>query len=76
MNGVGGSSQPLLNGINTNAGAYIDPYTIDNDPLHYLMYTLQQQTDHFGSNGPGNIGNGNNNLYGDPRSEELALLIH
>jgi len=73
-NWVGGSSQPYLEWNNTNAGAYIDPYTTDNDPLHYLMYTLQQQTDHFGSNGPGNIGNGNNNLFGDPRPEELALL--
>jgi len=57
-----------------NVGDFINPYNSDNDPLHYLMYTMQQQADHFGSNGPGDIGNGNNLIGGDPRVSELEFL--
>jgi hypothetical protein len=57
-----------------NVGDFINPYNSDNDPLHYLIYTMQQQTDHFGSNGPGEIGNGNNHIGGNPRASEIAFL--
>ncbi|MDT3695991.1 MAG: T9SS type A sorting domain-containing protein [Ignavibacterium sp.] len=73
-NWMGGSSQPYLQWNSSNAGNYINPYTTDNDPLHFLIYTMQQQSDHFGSNGPDEIGNGNNNLFGNSRSQELDFL--
>ena len=34
----------------TNSGGLINPYVAVN-PLHYLLYTMQQISDHFGSNG-------------------------
>ncbi|GJQ42996.1 MAG: hypothetical protein JETCAE03_24940 [Ignavibacteriaceae bacterium] len=73
-NWMGGSSQPYLQWNYTNAGNFINPYTTDNDPLHYLIYTMQQQSDHFGSNGPDEIGNGNNNLFGNSKPQELVFL--
>jgi hypothetical protein len=57
-----------------NVGDFINPFTTDKDPLHYLIYTMQQQADHFGSNGPGNIGNGNDLIGGNPRVAELEFL--
>jgi len=57
-----------------NVGDFINPYNAPQDRLHYLIYTMQQQADHFGSNGPGNIGNGNDNIGGDPRASELEFL--
>jgi hypothetical protein len=65
---------PHLAWDHQNVGDFINPYNSDNDPLHYLIYTMQQQADHFGSNGPGNIGNGNNIIGGDPRVSELDFL--
>ncbi len=73
-NWMGGSSQPYLQWNSSNAGNYIYPYTTDNDPLHFLIYTMQQQADHFGSNGPDEIGNGNNDLFGNSRPQELDFL--
>lgn len=73
-NWMGGSGQPYLQWNSSNAGNYINPYTTDNDPLHYLIYTMQQQSDHFGSNGPDEIGNGNDNLFGNSRPQELDFL--
>ncbi|KAA0245982.1 MAG: T9SS type A sorting domain-containing protein [Ignavibacteriota bacterium] len=35
---------------------------------------MQQQSDHFGSNGPDEIGNGNNNLFGNSKPQELVFL--
>jgi len=71
-NWVGGD--PHLEWNHQNVGDFINPYNSDNDPLHYLIYTMQQQTDHFGSNGPGNIGNGNDIIGGDPQTLELEFL--
>ena len=65
---------PHLAWDHQNVGEFIDPYNSDNDPLHYLMYTMQQQADHFGSNGPGEIGNGNNLIGGNPRDSEIDFL--
>ncbi len=73
-NWMGGSSKPYLQWNYTNAGNFINPYITDNDPLHYLIYTMQQQSDHFGSNGPDEIGNGNDNLFGNSRPQELDFL--
>jgi len=65
---------PHLAWDHQNVGDFLNPYNSDNDPLHYLIYTMQQQSDHFGSNGPGDIGNGNNLIGGDPRVSELEFL--
>ena len=50
----------------------IDPYQSTN-PLHFLMYTTQQISDHFGSRGPYN-GDGDNILGGNPLPEEITYL--
>jgi hypothetical protein len=65
---------PHLAWDHQNVGDLLNPYNSDNDPLHYLIYTMQQQADHFGSNGPGNIGNGNNLIGGNPRASEIDFL--
>ncbi len=52
---------------------FLNPYTEDDDPLHFLMYTTQQISDHFGSNGPYE-GDGNNVLGGSPRPEEIKFF--
>jgi hypothetical protein len=65
---------PHLAWDHQNVGDFINPYNSDDDPLHYLIYTMQQQADHFGSNGPGNIGNGNNLIGGEPQDSELDFL--
>jgi hypothetical protein len=65
---------PHLTWDHQNVGDFINPYNSDNDPLHYLIYTMQQQADHFGSNGPGNIGNGNNLIGGNPQASEIDFL--
>jgi hypothetical protein len=56
-----------------NVGPVIDPYTVDNDPLHFLIYVVQQQSDHFGSNGPAD-GDGNDVIGGNPRAQETLFL--
>jgi len=73
-NWMGGTAEPYLEWNHQNAGELINPYTDDNDPLHYLIYITQQQADHFGSNGPGEIGNGNDVIGGEPRPEEFNFL--
>jgi Secretion system C-terminal sorting domain len=72
-NWMGGSGQPYTVWNASNAGPLVDPYTPDNDPLHYLMYTLQQQTNHFGSNGPYESC-GNDVTGGAGRPAEIAFL--
>ena len=71
-NWMGGD--PHLGWNHQNVGDFINPYDSDRDTLHYLIYTMQQQTDHFGSNGPGDIGNGNDLIGGNPRASELQFL--
>ena len=44
------------------------------DPLHFLMYTTQQQANHFISNGPHMAGY-NDIFDGDGTAEEIAYLI-
>jgi hypothetical protein len=68
------SGDPHLEWNHQNVGDFINPYTSDNEPLHYLIYTMHQQADHFGSNGPGDVGNGNDIIGGDPRTAEVAFL--
>lgn len=36
----------------TNAGELVIPHTSDDNPLHYLMYTMHQPADRFDSSGP------------------------
>ena len=71
---MGGADLPYLLWNAQNVGHFINPFTVDNDPLHFLCYTMQQQADHFGSNGPGSIGDGNNDLNGNPNPEEINFL--
>jgi hypothetical protein len=70
---IGGSENPYLLWDHQNSGTMVDPYTPDNDPLHYLMYTMQEQADHFGSYGPYN-GDGNDDVIGNTRPSEAAFL--
>jgi hypothetical protein len=72
-NWAGTEGGPYLTWTHSTVGHSINPYNADNDPLHYLMYTMQQQSNHFGSNGPYE-GNGNNMIGGQPRPEEIAFL--
>lgn len=53
-------------------GGFLNPLDKLN-PIHYLMYTTAQMSDHFGSNGPYE-GGGDNNLYGNPLQDEVAYL--
>ncbi len=64
---------PYLSWTHDSVGPYINPYNADNDPLHYLMYTMQQQSNHFGSNGPYES-MGNDSIGGSPRPLEKAYL--
>jgi hypothetical protein len=70
---IGGSEHPYLIWDHQNVGTMVDPYTSDNDPVHYLMYTMQEQADHFGSYGPYD-GDGNDDIIGNPRLSETAFL--
>ncbi len=72
-NWMGGAGQPYTVWTGANAGPFANPYTVDNDPLHYLMYTLHQQTNHFGSNGPYESC-GNDILGGGGRPAEITFL--
>lgn len=58
--------------VNNLVGSYINPY-ISASPLHFLMYTTAQISDHFGSNGPYS-GDGDNNFGGMATTEELSYL--
>lgn len=58
--------------VNNSVGPFINPY-ISTNPLHYLMYTTAQMSDHFGSNGPYE-GDGDDNFGGNPLPEELTYL--
>ena len=73
-NWVGADGGPYLSWTRDSVGHSINPYTADNDPLHYLMYTMQQQANHFGSNGPYE-GNGNDLIGGSPRTLESGFLV-
>ncbi len=70
---MGGTGSPYTVWNAANAGSWINPYTPDDDPLHYLMYTMHQQANHFGSNGPYE-GVGNDLLGGAARPQESAFL--
>jgi len=70
---MGGPTYPYLVWDHQNVGPVVDPFNPDNDPLHYLMYTMQQQADHFGSNGPYE-GDGNDIIGGNPRPGEVTFL--
>jgi hypothetical protein len=74
---AGGLSRPYLVWNAQNVGNYIEnPYAFaqtDEDRLHYLMYPIQEISDHFGSNGPYD-GEGNDFVGGNPRSYEASIL--
>ncbi|MCZ6775588.1 MAG: T9SS type A sorting domain-containing protein, partial [Ignavibacteria bacterium] len=70
---MGSLEVPYLDWNHGNVGNIIDPYNSDNDPLHYLLYTMQQQADHFGSGGPLAC-DGDDIIGGDPRPEEFNFL--
>lgn len=72
-NWVGVEGGPYLTWSHASVGQSVNPYNADNAPLHYLMYTMQQQSNHFGSNGPYE-GIGNDNIGGEPRPQEIAFL--
>ncbi|MBI5476861.1 MAG: hypothetical protein HY964_09020, partial [Ignavibacteriales bacterium] len=55
-----------------NSGELINPY-ISDDPIYFLMFTMQQVADHFSSNGP-YAGNGDNYLGPYPHPIEQAYL--
>jgi hypothetical protein len=73
-NWIGGPTKPYRIWSSANCGQFINPYINDDNPLHFLMYTMHQQTDHFGSNGPGDIGNGDDLFGGDPWPAEINYL--
>jgi hypothetical protein len=73
-NWVGADGGPYQWWTHDSVGQSINPYNADNDPLHYLMYTMQQQANHFGGNGPYE-GNGNDLIGGAPRTLESSFLI-
>ena len=52
--------------------AMLDPY-VSSNPLHFLMYTTQQQANHFASNGP-HMKQNNNTFGGNSLPEELNYL--
>jgi hypothetical protein len=70
---VGGAGDPYLAWNADNVG----PAIVLNGPadqvLHALMYTTQEQADHFGSNGPAN-GDGNDVIGGDATAAEREIL--
>jgi hypothetical protein len=70
---IGGAGDPYKVWNADNAGPAIVLHGPTNQDLHFLMYTLQQQADHFGSNGPAN-GNGNDVIGGDGTPAEQDLL--
>ncbi|MCL4512127.1 MAG: T9SS type A sorting domain-containing protein [Bacteroidetes bacterium] len=52
--------------------AVLNPY-ISSNPLHFLMYTMQQQANHFASNGP-DMQPRNDTFAGNSLPEELTYL--
>ena len=70
---VGGAGEPFRAWSADNVGQAIMLDTTGYDAIHFLMYTMQQQADHFGSNGPAS-GNGNDVPGGDARPDELDAL--
>ena len=73
-NWISGNENPFEYWNYQNAGNFIDPFIQNEEPMHYLFYLMQQQSDHFGSNGPGSIGDGNDLIGGNPRALELSFL--
>jgi hypothetical protein len=70
------NTRPWLRWNAANVGNWINPYTSDTSLVpayHFLMYTMQQQANHFGSIGPYE-GTGNDSLGGEGRPQELSLL--
>jgi hypothetical protein len=70
---VGGTSEPYRAWDHTNAGVPILLNGSTDEVLHFLMYVVQQQADHFGSNGPAE-GNGNDIIGGNPTPAETDFL--
>jgi hypothetical protein len=70
---VGGAGDPYRVWGANNAGPAIVLNTPTDQVLHFLMYVMQQQADHFGSNGPAG-GIGNDNIGGDATQAELNFL--
>ena len=70
------TTRPWLRWNASNAGPWINTNTPDTSVVpafHFLMYTMHQQANHFGSMGPYG-GMGNDVLGGDGRPRELSLL--
>lgn len=55
-----------------NCGYLLNPY-VNNNPIHYLMYTTQQIANHFGSTGPYSSV-GNDLIGGNPSAQEITYL--
>jgi hypothetical protein len=70
---MGGSGNPYAAWGHQNSGPLIDPTGTGDEALHFLIYVVQQMSDHFGSNGPAE-GDGNDNAGGIPRPAETAFL--
>jgi hypothetical protein len=70
---VGGAGDPYLVWNADNVGPAIVLNGPTDEVLHTLMYTTQEQADHFGSNGPAN-GDGNDDIGGDATTAEREIL--
>lgn len=70
---VGGAGDPYRVWNAGNAGPAIVLNGPTDEVLHALMYTTQEQADHFGSNGPAN-GDGNDVIGGDVTTAERDIL--
>jgi len=70
---VGGAGDPYRTWNADNAGPAIILDGTTSQVLHFLLFTMQQQADHFGSNGPAG-GNGNNDIGGDATPAEQEFL--
>ncbi len=70
---VGGPGDPYRAWSAENAGPAVILNLSGSRVLHFLMYVMQQQADHFGSNGPAD-GNGNDDIGGDATSVERGFL--
>ena len=70
---VGGPGEPYKRWDHTNVGAARTLNAPSDEALHFLMYVVQQQADHFGSNGPVQ-GAGNDFIGGNPTQAERGFL--
>jgi hypothetical protein len=70
---VGGPGDPYKLCDHTNVGTAFALNVPSDEALHSLMYVVQQQADHFGSNGPAQ-GAGNDIIGGNPTQAERDFL--